>query len=131
MSVQQAVLWAKDSAFDLWQLSHHLGQQVAARDSPKWRRPEAGWSKINTDAAFSEDSRHGATSTIVRDVQGAFRAAQAIWYERGLDACTTEALTCRDSVKLAAQLGLHRVALESDCLQVVQPEEKGDAKIHH
>ena len=31
-----------------------------------------------------------------------------------------EALACRDGMKLAAQMGLRRVALETDCLQVVQ-----------
>lgn len=128
MSIQQAVLWARDTASDLWQLGHPLDQQVPARDVPKWRRPEVGWSKINTDAAFSEHSRQGATSTVIRDDQGAFLVAQATWYDQGLDACTMEALACRDSLKPAAQMGLQQVALEPDCLQVVQMWKKKEVQ---
>jgi ribonuclease HI len=79
-----------------------------------------GWSKVNTDTTFSEDSKESATASVIRDDQGALQAAEALWYERGLDACTMEALACRDGLKLAVQLGLQRVQLESDCLQVVQ-----------
>jgi len=120
MPVQQAVIWAKDTAYDLWQLSHQFDKPAPAYNRDKWRKPEVGWSKINTDAAFSEESKQGATSSIIRDDQGAFYSAQAIWYERGLDVCSMEALACRDGMKLAAQMGLRRVALETDCLQVVQ-----------
>ena len=37
-----------------------------------------------------------------------------------------EALACRDGLKLAVQLGLRRVQLESDCLQVVQLWKRKD-----
>jgi hypothetical protein len=112
--------WAKDTAFDLWHLSHPPNQQKREKKIPKWRRPEEGWSKVNTDAAFSEDSKKGATTSVIRDDQGALQAAEALWYEQGLDAYTMEALACRDGLKLAVQLGLRRVQLESDCLQAVQ-----------
>jgi hypothetical protein len=67
-----------------------------------------------------EDSKEGATTSVIRDDQGALQAVEALWYERGLDACTMEALACRDGLKQAMQLGLRRVQLEFDCLQVVQ-----------
>ena len=129
MPVQQAVIWAKDTAYDLWQLSHQFDKPAPAYNRDKWRKPEVGWSKINTDAAFSEESKQGATSSIIRDDQGAFYSAQAIWYERGLDVCSMEALACRDGMKLAAQMGLRRVALETDCLRCAIV--KGVTKIHH
>ena len=116
MPVQQAVLWAKDTTYDLWQLSHQFDKPAPAYNRDKWRKPEVGWSKINTDAAFSEESKQGATSSIIRDDQDVFYSAQAIWYERGLDVCSMEALACRDGMKLAAHIGLRRVALETDCL---------------
>jgi len=57
MPVQQAVIWAKDTAYDLWQLSHQFDKPAPAYNRDKWRKPEVGWSKINTDAAFSEESK--------------------------------------------------------------------------
>jgi hypothetical protein len=48
-----------------------------------------------------------------------FCAAQAIWYERGYDVCALEVMACRDGLKLVVQLGLQRVELETDCLQLV------------
>jgi ribonuclease HI len=112
--------WARDTAFDLWHLSHPPNQQKLEKEIPKWRRQEEGWSKVNTDATLSEDSKEGATAFVIRDDQEALQATVALWYERGLDACTMEALACRDGLKLAVQLGLRRVQLESDCLQAVQ-----------
>jgi len=61
-------------AFDLWQLSHCHGNPGPECDTAKWKRPEVGWSKINTDAAFTEESKQGATSAVVRDEHGAFQA---------------------------------------------------------
>ena len=52
MTVQQAVNWAKETAFDLWQLGHQLGQPSGVHDVPTWKRLELGWVKLNTDAAF-------------------------------------------------------------------------------
>jgi hypothetical protein len=40
---------AKDTTFDLWHLSHPPNQQKARKEIPKWRRPEEGWSKVNTN----------------------------------------------------------------------------------
>jgi hypothetical protein len=32
MTAQQVVYWAKDTAFDLWQLGHPLGHPATVRD---------------------------------------------------------------------------------------------------
>jgi ribonuclease HI len=69
---------------------------------------------------LSEDSKEGATASVIRDDQGALQVPEALWYERGLDACTMEALACRDGLKLVVQLELRRVQLESDCFQAMQ-----------
>ena len=79
-----------------------------------------GCLKINTDAAFSDESKQGAMSCIIRDHRGAFYAAQARWYEKGFDACSMEAMACKDSLIFAGQLGVQRVTMETDCLQLVQ-----------
>ena len=51
---------------------------------------------------------------------GAFKEAQATWYEQIFDACTMEAMACLDGVKMAVQAGYQRVHLETGCLEVVQ-----------
>jgi hypothetical protein len=95
--------WANDTAFDLGHLSHPPNQQKLEKEIPKWRRPEEGWSKVNTNAAFSEDGKEGATTSVITDDQGVLQAADALWYDRDLDACTMEALACRDGIKLAVR----------------------------
>jgi hypothetical protein len=79
----------------------------------------SGYLKTNTDAAFSKSSKDGATSSNIMNYQVDFCAAQAIWYERGYDVCALEVMACRDGLKLVVQLGLQRVELETDCLQLV------------
>jgi ribonuclease HI len=83
------------------------------------KKPVPRCFKINTDAAFSDDSKQGAISCVIRDHEGAFQAARSIWYDRCFDACYMEA-ACRDGLKLALQRGFQRVVVETDCLQVVQ-----------
>ncbi|CAD6337949.1 unnamed protein product [Miscanthus lutarioriparius] len=65
MPVQQAVLWAKDIAYDLWQLSYQFDKPAPAHNRDKWRKPEVGWSKINTDDLRSQESKQGATLSII------------------------------------------------------------------
>jgi len=70
--------------YDLWQLSHSMKQRGQAQGAPRSRLPDPGRVKANTDAAFQVNGNNGATTCIIRDHQGAFRAAQARWYERVL-----------------------------------------------
>lgn len=74
---------------------------------------------MNTDAAFSETNFCGATACVLRDHTGSVQAAQARWYDRGLEPCLMEALACRDGLRLAQQQGVQKVILETDCLEVV------------
>ena len=96
MTVYQAAIWAKDTAFDLWQLSHPPNQVPPEVSPPKWQTPTPGWVKVNTDAAFYDSANNGATACAVRDHTGAFKEAQAIWYEQVFDACTMETMAYRD-----------------------------------
>ena len=52
-------------------------------------------------------------------LKGIFQAPQAMWYERCLDACTMEAMACHDGLKVAVQLGLQWVSLETDSLELI------------
>jgi ribonuclease HI len=70
-------------------------------------------------AAFQTNGNCGASACIIRDHQGVFRTALALWYDRGLDACTMEAIACRDGLELAKRNGVQRVILETDCLELI------------
>lgn len=84
MSVYQAANWAKDTVYDLWQLSFPAGQGQVEVTPPK-----PGWVKVNsTDAAFFASDNHGATACALRDHTGVLKEAQARWYEQVFDACT-------------------------------------------
>jgi hypothetical protein len=51
------------------------------------------------------------------------------YYDKGLDACSLEAMACRDGAKFVAQLGIQRVVIETDCLQVVQLWNKVETQL--
>ncbi|OQU81930.1 hypothetical protein SORBI_3006G142299 [Sorghum bicolor] len=119
ISLQHAVEWVKDIAFDPWNLTHQLRSKEPTQELQKWRNLAPGWHKVNTDAAFLTDDSCGASACIIRDHQGLFKAAQAQWYVRGLDACTMEAIACRDGLNLARRVGVQKVMLETDCLELI------------
>jgi hypothetical protein len=52
LSMQQAVLWVRDSAHDLWKLTHPTPGKAWRPEVQHWRKPEPGWIKVNSDAAF-------------------------------------------------------------------------------
>lgn len=127
-SVHQAVMWVRDTAFDLWQISHPTIIRDVPQKEMRWRKPETGWVKLNSDAAFQLNDFSGAAACIIRDDQGQFMAAQAQWYDRILDVCTMEAMACRDGLQLVAQIGAQRVAMETDCLDLVNLWNKRDGQ---
>ena len=128
MTLQQAALWARDTAFDLWQLVHRPEPREPVSVALGWKPPASGWVKVNTDAAFHAGRKEGATASIIRDHHGGFHAAQAQWYDHCLDVCTMEAMACRDGLMLAVQLGLQRIALETDSLELVQLWKKEESQ---
>ncbi|KAF8769630.1 hypothetical protein HU200_006226 [Digitaria exilis] len=92
------------------------GDNKLVRDRTKWQKPETGWWKVNTDAAFSAGSSIGAGGAIIRDAGGCLLAAAAKRYEHVHDTLTAEAMAARDGLQLAAENGYERVTLEIDCL---------------
>lgn len=119
MSLHRAVTWAQDTAFDLWNL-FKPDSVAGVREPPKWKPPDPGVLKINTDAAFCAQTSKGATACVMRDHQGGFVLASAKWYDNILDAGMGEAIACRDAVLLATQMGFQKIHLETDCLELVQ-----------
>ncbi|XP_043710516.1 uncharacterized protein LOC122659473 [Telopea speciosissima] len=76
--------------------------QVADRDSPPqvWIVPPTGITKINYDAALPQDNAKGGLGLVLRDHAG-------------------ELLAVRAALRLALELGLKQVQVESDCREAV------------
>lgn len=75
--------------------------------------------KVNVDAGFDEHTKSGSTGLVMRNHAGALTRAQALWYERAADSRTMEAIAIRDGIRLAHDLRLTHIAMESDALEVV------------
>lgn len=116
---RQPVIWARDTAFELCQVkqtSHTLAQTTALS---VWTPPPRDWFKCNVDGAFYISDRQGAIGVILKDDNGRFYGAEAKWYSHALSALVMEATACRDGLKLAIQIGMHRLLLETDRFSIV------------
>jgi hypothetical protein len=85
--MRKAVEWLKDTAFDLWQLSHPIKNKGPMRVLQHWKRPLPGWTKCIVDASFIAEEGHGATGMVLRDEGGEFAGE-----ERG--GMTTASMLC-------------------------------------
>ena len=81
---------------------------------PRWKPPEEGWIKCNSDGAFYSDGS-GATGAVLCDHHGCFKGGSARWY-----ATCMEALACRDGLSLAVKSGATSELLETDCQELVR-----------
>jgi len=65
----QAVRWAIDLAYDLWNMSAMVDgaetSSVKGGHTQRWECPPEGWLKCNADGAFYEDQWQGATGAVL------------------------------------------------------------------
>jgi hypothetical protein len=113
--MSRVVEWLKDTAFDLWQLSHPIKHKGPTRVPQHWKSPPPGWTKCNVDASFIADEGRGATGMVLRDEEGRACGGRALWYDHCLNALTSEASACRDGIQFALDRGVQRLVLETDC----------------
>jgi hypothetical protein len=90
-------------------------KQAQPRRQTKWQKPEDGWVKINTDAAFDTTTCTGSGGVVIRDHEGAVLAGEARWFDHVSNAFTAEALAAKEGLELAMENGYNRVILEVDC----------------
>jgi hypothetical protein len=81
----------------------------------KWQKPEVGWCKVNTDAAFDPASGAGSVGVVIRDEQGQVIVGAARWFDLVPDVLTTEALAANEGLELTLEMGCDQVILETDC----------------
>jgi ribonuclease HI len=87
---------------------------------PRWLSPPVGQYKINTDGAVAKTRCRGSVSAVCWSPEGAFLGASAVVYDGITDPGCLEAMACRESLALAADLNIGDVKIASDCMEVVQ-----------
>ncbi|CAL4944430.1 unnamed protein product [Urochloa decumbens] len=117
---QHASIWARDTATDLWHILHPQKQPSIQKSYQGWKKPPPSWMKCNVDGAFYDSFHSGASGAVLRDENGVFRGARAIWYANSLNALTMEARACRDGLIFARQHGVTRLILETDCEALIK-----------
>uniref|UniRef100_A0A2C9VS60 RNase H type-1 domain-containing protein n=1 Tax=Manihot esculenta TaxID=3983 RepID=A0A2C9VS60_MANES len=84
-------------------------------DNPycKWKKPDAGWTKANVDAAVFESK--GAVGAVFRDDVGRFVGGYSKIFEGISDPTLLEMLAIRESLSWLKNRGRSKVIVESDC----------------
>ena len=109
---------AMETALDLCQAGKEKKVQVI-KVPARWKPPDSGTLKINTDASFNKDSHNGATGLVVRNQEGILLRAQSLWHDHAASANALEAEAVREGVRMAIDMGIQKVIIETDALEVV------------
>jgi hypothetical protein len=90
-------------------------QKVAVpKQIQRWQKPEGEILKINTDGAFSLETRQGGWGFVVRDNMGDARGSGAGAVRHACSAVHMEAHAIWEAVHAAADWGMGRIMLETD-----------------
>jgi ribonuclease HI len=84
----------------------------------RWDKPEVGWFKVNTDGGFVALENAGRAGVVIRDNNGKVTAAAARWLDDVQDALMAEAISAKEGLELAVEIGYVYVVLEIDCRQL-------------
>jgi ribonuclease HI len=85
----------------------------------RWVAPEAGYVKINVDAAVRKNGNFGSVVAVCRNGDGAFMGASAQVIHGLSDPAILESIACREALALACDLSLKQIHVASDCLEVI------------
>ncbi|TVT96688.1 hypothetical protein EJB05_58087, partial [Eragrostis curvula] len=96
--------------------------------APRWKAPERGQYKINTDAAIAGATSNGAVGAICKSDNGDFIAASFMIVPNITEPETLEAMACLEALALAEDCNIRRMIVASDCRSVITHQERqGDA----
>ncbi|XBI43096.1 hypothetical protein VPH35_107913 [Triticum aestivum] len=85
----------------------------------KWKPPEEGWCKINTDAAVDVNGVSSTISLVARGHGGELMLARGCKLSGVTDPYCAELLGVREAVRLALEKGWTRVTIETDCKTII------------
>ncbi|RYR45940.1 hypothetical protein Ahy_A07g031709 [Arachis hypogaea] len=81
--------------------------------------------KLNTDVAFSKETRTEIVAVVIRDCNGNLRGGTTANIKTS-SSIIAEATTIREAIIIAENLNIENVNIESDCLQLIQALKTGD-----
>ncbi|RLM87720.1 hypothetical protein C2845_PM04G12950 [Panicum miliaceum] len=91
-----------------------------------WSRPDEGWMKVNSDAAFDAATGKGSAGVVIRDHDGVVLAAATRWLGSVKDVLTAEAMAAKEGLELAVECGVDKAVLEVDCSELTKVLESSD-----
>ncbi|KAL5859471.1 hypothetical protein ACOSQ4_000767 [Xanthoceras sorbifolium] len=117
--VSSAMHWSACFVGDCLVKSPAVERGLSRCKDIKWKPPNAGRFKLNTDARIDESLQRTNIGLMIRDSRGLFMTS----YAQGLDSLfcppIVEALAILRSLKLAIEMGLLSICVESDAKVVV------------
>ena len=102
--------------------------QAKANEQTRWKPPDAGQYKVNSDAAVFDDGTMGCEA-VMRDDQGDVMAATDMLLDGRFEIDEAEALAARHALQIALEAGLRNLILESDCLKLVNHLKDGVVEV--
>jgi ribonuclease HI len=114
--VRQGRYWAVESL----RYSGTEQKEIVVPTQERWVRPAEDTIKINVDGSFSHTTRRGGWGFIARDHMGMGRGAGLGCLTSAASALHAEAIACQEAVHAAADWGMVRVQIETDCTNLVQ-----------
>lgn len=108
-------------AFEKSEVDRYPDRRSTALRQPeaKWQKPLEGTLKVNWDAAVDVVRKRMGMGVVVRDHGGELLATQCATKDFITDPRTAEAYAAWRAVELSSQLGLQRIVLEGDALEIV------------
>lgn len=88
--------------------------------STLWQPPTSGFTKLNFDASFQEDSNTSTVAVLARNDMGLILGACTYPYTDVADAFVAEARACERALLFAIDMGFRLVILEGDSLTIIK-----------
>jgi ribonuclease HI len=86
----------------------------------KWSKPPEGFLKLNCDASFIHETRTGSWGFLIRDHDGDVVTMGRGKINNALSAFHIELIACLQGVQVVSDMGIGKVILETDALNVQQ-----------
>jgi hypothetical protein len=119
INMKLAIDWVVELCFHLMHIGNRVESPTNQTSQSRWQKPPSGFLKVNTDGAFSAETKTGATGAIIRWEDGSFLTAMARRLPSVASALMAEAEACRDGLRLLPQMPQQRVILETDSQEFV------------
>lgn len=84
-----------------------------------WRRPPNGVLKLNCDGSFLSNEKSGSWNCLIRDSDGDVVQAGRGKINNLLSAFQAKLIACLQGIQMAASLGIGRLILETNAMEVV------------